>query len=152
MSHPHTCYYFNVLLYRIKEPTAAVETARYSLQNNPDISNSVGASQDNVPNTLPIPTSADMGNAVPFQATAATDPPDEVIQRVVQQPQAPQAQPAPPNTPPKTWLAGIVATMKSGNVYKLRTIAALCCVVLLTVKNFIIGGHVISYVYWTVLY
>lgn len=74
------------------------------------------------------------------------DPPDEIITRTpLTLPPPPQR--APPNTTVQlSWLVGVVSQVSSDYGYKLRTAAALICVLLVTVQNFMFGGFVVSYV------
>lgn len=73
---------------------------------------------------------------------AAEDPPDEVIER-----------PATATVPPRqagnqqpSWFAGVVGAVTSDHGYRLRVSAALLCVLVGTIQNFVFGGYVMSYV------
>lgn len=75
------------------------------------------------------------------------DPPDEIITRTPLTLPPPPPQRALPNTTiQSSWLVGVVSQVSSDYGYKLRTAAALICVLLVTVQNFMFGGFVVSYV------
>lgn len=88
--------------------------------------------------------------------TLYSDPPDEIIPRPPPREQAPPNAPPPlqpvplvhqqRRPPPSSWLSVTVGDITSAYGYKLRTAAALLCVLFVTVGNVVFGEFRVSYV------
>ena len=95
-----------------------------------------------------MPTESDIQDAPPQTAVSddpasMADPPDEIIERMPR-PSKPSIIPT-PSKAQASWLAGVVGDMKSDYGYKLRMVAILLCVLMVSLHNFVLGGYIVSY-------
>ena len=93
--------------------------------------------------TEPVIQDAPPQTPINDDPASTADPPDEIIERMPR-PSMPSIIPT-PSRAQASWLAGVVGGLKSDYGYKLRMVAMLLCVLMVSLNNFVLGRYIVSH-------